>query len=231
MFRLKVISRLLLAATHLAAASALVLAVCGTAQAVTMDWVTVGNPGNAADDTGYGAVTYTYQIGKYEVTNAQYAEFLNAVAATDTNDLYNTEHGQRATAGASRAAAARGSYTYSAIGGREDMPVNYVSCWDSLRFANWLHNGQPAGAQDSTTTEDGAYTLDQRRWMGAARARATRGPRSSSRARTSGTRRRTTTRCPRATSTTRRARTRRPPVRRPGRRPTRRTATSASART
>jgi hypothetical protein len=33
------------------------------------------------------------------------------------------------------------SYTYSAIGDREDMSVNYVSFWDALRFANWLHNG------------------------------------------------------------------------------------------
>jgi hypothetical protein len=38
------------------------------AQAVTIDWVTVGDPGNAADDTGYGSAAYTYQIGKYEVT-------------------------------------------------------------------------------------------------------------------------------------------------------------------
>jgi cysteine-rich repeat protein len=37
--------------------------------------------------------------------------------------------------------------------------VNWVSFWDATRFANWLHNGQPTGAQDNTTTEDGAYTL------------------------------------------------------------------------
>jgi len=47
----------------------------------------VGSPGNAADDTGYGAVAHSHQIGKYPVTNAQYAEFLNAVAATDTYAL------------------------------------------------------------------------------------------------------------------------------------------------
>jgi formylglycine-generating enzyme required for sulfatase activity len=52
-----------------------------------------------------------------------------------------------------------GSYSYGTIAGREDMPVNYVSWYDSLRFANWLHNGQPTGAQDNTTTEDGAYDM------------------------------------------------------------------------
>src|ERR1700752_2364486 len=59
------------------------------ASAVTIDWVPVGNPGNAADGTGFGSVASGYQISKYEITNAQYAEFLNAVADTDTNGLYN----------------------------------------------------------------------------------------------------------------------------------------------
>jgi formylglycine-generating enzyme required for sulfatase activity len=62
------------------------------ALAVTIDWVTVGLPGNMADEqTGFGAVDYTYRISKYEVTNAQYVEFLNAVAASDPNGLYNSE--------------------------------------------------------------------------------------------------------------------------------------------
>jgi formylglycine-generating enzyme required for sulfatase activity len=127
---------------------------------VAIDWVTVGHPGNACDtqDQGcFGAVAYTYQIGKYEVTNAQYAELLNAVAATDTSSLYSTSMGSGG--GGITRSGSSGSYTYSAIAGRADMPVNYVSFYDSLRFANWLHNGQPTGAQDSTTTEDGAYDI------------------------------------------------------------------------
>ena len=47
-----------------------------------------------------------------------------------------------------------GNYTYSPIAGRARMPVNYVSFYDALRFANWLHNGQGHG-----DTETGAYTL------------------------------------------------------------------------
>ena len=87
---------------------------------VTIDWVTVGDPGNACDTQAqgcFGAVAYTYQIGKYEVTNAQYAEFLNAVAATDTYALYNTSMG-RAYGGIARSGSS-GSYTYSGIAGRE----------------------------------------------------------------------------------------------------------------
>lgn len=71
------------------------VAVVGTSFAyaqITIPTVLVGDPGNAADPTtGYGSVAYTYHIGKTEVTNAQYATFLNAVAATDTNNLYNTD--------------------------------------------------------------------------------------------------------------------------------------------
>lgn len=38
-------------------------------------------------------------------------------------------------------------------------PVNYVSWYDTLRFANWLHNGQLTSAQGPSTTEDGAYEM------------------------------------------------------------------------
>jgi formylglycine-generating enzyme required for sulfatase activity len=135
------------------------------ASAVTIDWVTVGDPGNACDPQGpgcYGSVDSVYRIGKYEVTNAQYAEFLNAVADTDTYGLYNTSMGDSTfpNLGGITRGGSSGSYTYSTIAGREDMPVNWVSYWDALRFANWLHNGQPTGAQDDGTTEDGAYTLN-----------------------------------------------------------------------
>jgi hypothetical protein len=43
------------------------------AHAVTIDWVTVGDPGNTADTTGEpnpaGAVATSFQIMKYEFTN------------------------------------------------------------------------------------------------------------------------------------------------------------------
>ena len=136
--------------------------------AVVMEWVTVGDPGNAADTevmeccgssigtTGYGAVAYAYQISKHEVTNAQYAEFLNAVAATDTHDLYNTSmsNDSGGSYGGITRSGTPGSYSYTPINGRGNMPVNYVSFYDALRFANWLHNGQGSG-----DTETGAYTI------------------------------------------------------------------------
>ena len=37
--------------------------------------------------------------------------------------------------------------------------MNFVDWGDAARFANWLHNGQPTGAQGTGTTEDGAYFI------------------------------------------------------------------------
>lgn len=70
--------------------------VCGsTVHAVTINWVTVGNPGNAADTTGYGSVGQAFEIMKFEFTNTQYAAFLNAIdpEGTNPNDVYNFEMG------------------------------------------------------------------------------------------------------------------------------------------
>jgi formylglycine-generating enzyme len=125
---------------------------------ITIPTVLVGDPGNAADrTTGFGSVAYTYNIGTTEVTNAQYAAFLNAVAATDTNDLYNT--GMAGAVGGITRSGLAGSYRYETPSGRANNPVSFIRFWDAARFANWLHNGQPIGGQNNSTTEDGAYTL------------------------------------------------------------------------
>ena len=51
------------------------------------------------------------------------------------------------------------NYTYTVRTDRGNRPVNYVSWFDAVRFANWLHNGQPTGWQGPNTTEDGAYDI------------------------------------------------------------------------
>lgn len=136
------------------------LLIASSASAATIDWTLVGDPGNAGDpQTGSGAVGYAYAIGTYEVTNAQYTEFLNAVGDTDPNGLYNPNMQSTANWGGIQRSGADGSYAYNAIAERENMPVNWVSFYDAVRFVNWLQNGQPTGVQDVFTTESGAYTL------------------------------------------------------------------------
>jgi formylglycine-generating enzyme len=144
----------------------------------TMQTVAVGNPGNTGrlagagaggkgDDRICGAVGYAYSIGKYEVTAAQYCQFLNAVAKTDTYGLYNEKMADQSFLSPSyvggcniQRSGSPGSYTYSVAADWANRPVNYVSFWDACRFVNWLHNSQPTGAQGAGTTETGAYTLN-----------------------------------------------------------------------
>jgi hypothetical protein len=136
--------------------SSLWLWLAPAAGAVTFDWVAIGDPGNACDpqDFGrcFGGVGYTYRISKYEVTNAQYAEFLNAKAASDPLGLYNPNMGS--TWGGITRSGSPGSYTYGVVPGRENKPVAQVSPFDAMRFVNWLYNGQGNGG-----TETGSYTL------------------------------------------------------------------------
>jgi len=115
---------------------------------INIDYVSVGNPGNYG--SLYGVVRYAYQIGKYEVTNAQYTAFLNAKGDSNSYGIYNSKMSSYGIA----QIGSSGSYTYRVTSGFENRPVVYVSWYDAARFTNWLGNGQGAGDM-----ETGAYTL------------------------------------------------------------------------
>ena len=119
---------------------------------ISLDTVFVGDDGNTQDATGYGAVSYDYYIGEYEVTNSAYAAFLSAVAATDNYGLGHKSMSIERTGSS-------GDYAYSVVDGKGEHPVVRVSFYDAARFTNWLMNGQPTGAQDANTTENGFYTF------------------------------------------------------------------------
>jgi formylglycine-generating enzyme len=130
---------------------------------ITIDTVRVGDVGNTADTVahsmnpaGQGAVSYAYNIGKYEVTNSQYAAFLNAVDAggANANGIYSTERGTNARGGITFTSGSDSGTKYTVRTNMGDKPVNYVSWYDAARFTNWLGNGQGTGS-----TETGAYTL------------------------------------------------------------------------
>jgi len=155
--------------TAVAAVTATLLSM-DAAGAVTIETVPVGNVGNAPDqdygDGQFGAVGYSYRIGKYEVTNAQYCEFLNAklpnisdpetstVLPSDTYGLYSRNMETNARGGIEYNPAGVSGEKFSPKPGRDNNPVVFVCWYDTVRFANWLTNGQ-----GGSTTEDGSYSI------------------------------------------------------------------------
>jgi len=135
-----------------------------SAHAITIDWVTVGDPGNVNDtiNTGtnpnYGAVADSFQIMKFEFTNQQYTEFLNSVDpnGTNPNSVYKANMGSNARGGISFTSGNASGSKYAAKTNMGDKPVNYVSWFDAARVSNWLMNG----ATGTSSMETGAYTLN-----------------------------------------------------------------------
>ena len=123
-----------------------------------LELLKITDAGNPADVSGYGAVAAPYWIGSFELTNRQYSAFLNAVAGTDPNALFDPLMASNPVGGIERFGPT-GSYTYASKTNMADKPVNYVTFWSVCRYTNWLHNGLPNGAQGPNTTEDGAYDL------------------------------------------------------------------------
>ena len=110
-----------------------------------MDFVTIGNPGNAADTTGNpnpaGSVAYVYNIGKYEVSR-------------DMVTKANEEGGLKITL------SPMGDVTG---GPRPNMPATGVSWNAAARFVNWLntsHGFQPA-YKFAVQPSDAEYNADE----------------------------------------------------------------------
>ena len=129
---------------------------------VIIDMTYIGDVGNDPDYPypdpwiPVGSVSYDYQISTYEITVAQYTEFLNNVAASDPSGLWSGEMESGGGSGIPiiTRSGVDGSYTYTASAGTENEPVRFLSFYDTCRFCNWLANGQGSGS-----TETGSYTL------------------------------------------------------------------------
>ncbi len=118
---------------------------------VEFEWAFVGDPENPKNEDYQqiirGTVDYEYLISKHEVTNEQYAEFLNHVALEDPHELFTPLMRIRRSG-------TSGNYNYSPEPGYERHPVTYIRFFDAMRFVNWLENGQGLGG-----TEDGTYAV------------------------------------------------------------------------
>jgi len=70
----------------------------------------------------------SYMIGKYEVTNSQYAAFLNDADPTSQHWVTTMEIGRSGTSG---------SYSYTPVEGKEQYPVRYTSYPNAVAFCQW----------------------------------------------------------------------------------------------
>jgi sulfatase modifying factor 1 len=128
---------------------AALLSACSAFASIEIGTSYVGDAGNTADSTSYGAVGYGYHVGTYEVTNSQYVSFLNATGSTNAHGVYNSSMNS-STHGGIQQSGTSGSFTYSVKAEMGNKPVNYVSFWDAARFTNYLTTGG---------TESGVYNL------------------------------------------------------------------------
>lgn len=149
----------------------LILSLASFAAVSAEEWLTIGHPGNAADKSGFGAVSYEFEIMKHEVTCAEYVAFLNATATDDPHGLWNPKMDGspmpagrddiRSEQGCLIRTGEKGRWQYAVASGREKMPIVNVSFSNAMRFANWKHGGE---------TETGAYDIAK------LRDKATRSP-------------------------------------------------------
>jgi formylglycine-generating enzyme len=111
-----------------------------TIRGINMDFVNIGNAGNAADTTGYGAVGYNYRIGTYELTNAQWNVFTAAAGVPTGNPSSAYDLGA----------------TYTGA----QQPANCISWYEAAQFCNYLTSGYKSlGAYQLGT--DGSITVDR----------------------------------------------------------------------
>ena len=112
------------------------------------DYVLVGDPGNPPDVFygGFGAVNYPYEIGRCEISNQEWVDFLNAVAGRkDPHGLFHPDQESGVLGGILRIRQEDGTYIYRAKSGWENRPVSYISFYSLARYANFLHYGKPKG--------------------------------------------------------------------------------------
>lgn len=117
--------------------SFIILLSCSLAKAD--DFVKIGYVKNSPNRYGYGAVSYMYNIGRYEITNKEYCDFLNCVASpNDTYNLYSPLMQQHFMGGIVRIKTPNG-IIYRCKENYENRPVVCTTWMNAIRYINWLH--------------------------------------------------------------------------------------------
>ena len=96
----------------------------------TIDFANIGNTGNAADTTGYGAVPYEYRASTYEITQ-------NAITKATASGLVGV------TAGA---------WT-------DNQPAANINWYEALAFVNWLNTSTGMTPAYNLTFSSGSWSM------------------------------------------------------------------------
>lgn len=121
-------------------------------------WCRIGCKKNPEDrDYKVGRVDYEFDMARFALTNDEWCEFLNSVAAySDPYGLYNPDMATGVCGGIEKRT--DGFYVKD---GWSRRPVVYIGYSDVMRYCNWLHFGKPKGQCELGVTEGtkrlGAY--------------------------------------------------------------------------
>jgi len=131
----------LLALVYQSSSAASLLETFGAgANAFTMEFVTVGNPNNAADTTGApnpaGSVAYTYNLGKYEVSR----DMITKANAAGSLGITMADMGIYGGNGANR-------------------PGTGISWYEAAKYVNWLNTSRPGGTAAYKFDSSGNFQL------------------------------------------------------------------------
>lgn len=106
-----------------------------------ISFVEIDDTGNPPASDGTGSVNYPYSISKYEISNAEYCQFLNnVVSQKDSLNLYSPLMGQHFFGGILfDTISANSRHRFFVKDGYENKPVSGVSWESAIRYINWLH--------------------------------------------------------------------------------------------
>ena len=137
-----------------------------------IEFVTIGDVGNQPwrnTSGGYtrvdgrGSVGYEYRIARFEVTTAQWAEFLSAVSARPESEAIPFISSPSTWGGAVDPSDTGPGRRYVALPGREMAGVGNISWRTAAIYCNWLHNDK---SSDRSAFMSGAYDVSTFGYVG-----------------------------------------------------------------
>ncbi len=117
-------------------------------------WMGNGTSGDIA--IGRGSVGYEYSIGRFEITTAQWAEFMNAAFDRPASEWTPHVSPPSRWGGVAATPTAPGGLRWTVPAGNEMLPVGGISWRTAAIYCNWLSNGK---STDVSAFRSGAYDV------------------------------------------------------------------------